>query len=291
MLRRLFIFLFYSLFSLIVIIVSLIYLFPRDKMLSWSEQFIGRQLPGIECRIGAIKYIHPLKLRLYEVAVRSKRYRVELPIETLLLSFEPRYPLRRVGVVGVLLGGDLKTDLVVSENNLIELRNLDLSELHLADLTMLERMIDRPLRGRLSFSGRAVIDQSRTAGVRINGSLGITEFYTELRRPIFGENEVRFNTLSAELSHQENRLEMSIGKAAGPLLAGTFYGEIRGDRPWEQSTLDITGTLSPQPGLLEKRPDLADQLRAMYQQFRRQSFPYAVDGTLTEPRFRFTELN
>jgi len=291
MLRRLFIVLFYCLFSLIVIAVSLVYLLPRERLRSWSEQLIESQLPGVEWRIGAFKYVHPLKLRLYEVVVRSTRYRVELPVDTVLLSFEPRYPVKRIGVLGVLLGGDLKTDLVVGANGEVKLTNLELSEVHLSDFDGLEQMISRPVRGRLSFNGRALIDRNLPVPFRLNGALTITDFYTELRRPIFAENEVYFDTISTDISQRGNRLELSAGRAAGALLGGTFYGEIQGDRPWEQSTLGITGALSPQPGLLEKRPELAGQLKTIYRQYRLQSIPFGVDGTISEPRFRFTDLN
>jgi len=290
MLRWLFIVLFYCLFSLIVISVSLVYLFPRGKLLSWSEQLIERQLPGVACKIGAVKYVHPLKLRLYEVVVRFKRYRVELPVETLLLSFQPDYPIKTIGVVGVLLGGDLKTDVVFASGGEVKLSNLEFSEMHLEDLTTLRQLLDRSLQGRLSFDGRASINRRSSVPFRLNGSLQVTNFKTELRRPIFAENDVSFGTLRADLSQQGKRLELSVGRAAGPLLAATFYGEIQGDRPWEQSTLSITGTLSPQPGLLEKRPELAARLRSIYQRYRLQSIPFVVDGTIIEPRFRFSEL-
>lgn len=291
MLSRLFILLLYCLFSLIFVSVSLVFLFPRDKLLSYTEQLIERQLPGVDFQIEAIRYVHPLKVRLYGVVIHFKRYRIELPVDTLLLLFEPRYPVERIGVVGVLLGGDLKADVVVAKNGKVNFNNLEFSEMHLADLDKLEQMINRPVEGYLSFDGRAFVDRSLPAAAQVNGALEIANFRTELRRPIFGENDLSFDTMHADISQAGNRLELSAGRAAGPLFSGTFYGEIQRDRPWERSSLDLTGALSPQPGLLEKRPGLADQLGEIYRQYRRQSIPFTVDGTINEPRFRFTELD
>ncbi|MEJ2058007.1 MAG: hypothetical protein P8X39_09250, partial [Desulfofustis sp.] len=225
MLRRLFIFLFYCLFSLTVILVSLVYLFPRGKMVSWSEQLIEKEFPGIECRIGAVKYIHPLKVRLYEIVVRSKHYRAELPVETLLLSFEPRYPVKNIGVVGVLLGGSINAEVLVAADGMVKLKNLQISAVHLRDLDELEQIIDRSVEGLLSFAGRAEIDRHRPGTFRLSGSLEVADFRTQLRQPVLGESDVQFDRLSADISQSGKRIELLRGRAAGPLISAEFYGE------------------------------------------------------------------
>ncbi len=59
---------------------------------------------------------------------------MELPVDTLLVSVEPRYPVEKIGVIGVLFGGDLRFDLGLGSNRRLELRNLQLSEMRLSEL-------------------------------------------------------------------------------------------------------------------------------------------------------------
>ena len=75
MVRRLLIFFFYCLFALGIIAVFLVLLFPRDKFLGWASSYIEKKLPNVELSIGDIKYVHPLKIRLYEVALSDLQNR------------------------------------------------------------------------------------------------------------------------------------------------------------------------------------------------------------------------
>jgi len=86
MLRRLFIFLFYCLFGLIIIGVCLILLFPKDRFLSWAGDFIDSKNPGFACTIGDIRYVHPFKIRFYQVLIKNDHRHFELPIDSLLLA-------------------------------------------------------------------------------------------------------------------------------------------------------------------------------------------------------------
>lgn len=291
MLRRLFIFLFYCLFSLSVIAVCLVLLFPRQQLLSWSAQLVERKFPGVECSIAEIRYVHPLKIRLYDVRVKYDRHQFELPIDTLLVSFAPRYPVERIGIVGVLLGGSLRVDVNLDKADRIEFENLEFSGMQLADLKMLERNIDRPVQGLFSMNGRAAIDRRKPADIRFNGTVAIEAFRTRLRRPLFKETEVRFDVVTSDVTVMGSRLELSVGRAAGPLLAGDFNGQVQGHGSVGQSTLDIVGSVMPGPDLLEMHPELSDQLDAFYQRYGRKSIPYVIDGTIGEPEFRFSDPN
>ncbi len=288
MLRRLFTVIFYSLFILVVAAIFLVLLFPQQKFLGWSARLIERKLPGVECSIGGIRYVHPLKIRLYEILITHQRYLLELPIDTLLVSFPPEYPLKQATIAGVILGGSLNVDVGLGDPGRIELDNLELSGMHLAELAMVEKMVDRPVGGKLSAAGRAVIDHRKPFNFRFDGEVHIEDFHAPLRRPVLGETEVRFDSLKSDLSLEGSSLELSLGRAVGPLLAGDFRGQIQGRGFWRQSTLNITGNLVPGPDLLEKHPELADQVGLFYARSGSRSIPFIIDGTPAEPQFRFS---
>jgi type II secretion system protein N len=289
MLRRLFTVIFYCLFILVVGGVFLVLLFPQQKFLGWSARLIERKVPGVECSIGGIRYVHPLKIRLYEIFIKHERYLLELPIDTLLVSFAPEYPLKQIGLTGVLLGGSLDVDIRLDSPGRLDLESIEFSGMHLDELAMVENIIDRPARGKLYAVGRAAIERQKPFNLSFVGRAEIEDFQAPLRRPVLGETEIRFDSLKSDLTLEGGRLELSLGRAAGPLLAGDFWGQIRWSGFLQQSTLDISGNLVPGPDLSEKHPEGADQVGLFYARSGSKSIPFIIEGTLAEPQFRFSD--
>lgn len=291
MLRRLLIFLFYGLFVLVVVAAFLVLLFPRDKFLGWASSYLEQKLPGVEISVGDIKYVHPLKLRLYELYIGDDQKEWELPVDTLLMSVAPRYPIKHIGVIGVLFGGDLSFDLGLASNERLELRNLRVSGLLLTELKLIEQTMNRPVTGIVSLSGRATVDPRRPSDVRFIGSMQIEQFSTILKQPVLEETEVNFDRVSADIVLNGPVADFTGGSATGPMLKGGFSGQIYGATPLDRSRLDFRGNLSPQPALLEKHPDLVEPLKAYYNRYQRDSLAYLIEGTITEPLFSFENID
>ena len=224
MFRRLLTFLFYFLFVLGAIGVCLVLLFPRDNFLNWASSYIEQRLPGIHISMADLKYVHPLKLRLYELTISDDQKEWEIPVDTLLLSVEPRYPIDHIGVIGVLFGGDLSFDLNRTTSERLELRNLKISEVLLSELKLLEKTIDRTVEGVVSLSGRATVDQRRLSDVRFSGTMRIERFQTSLRQPVLEQNEVRFDRVDADIVLNGKVVDLTGGRVEGPLLSGNFSG-------------------------------------------------------------------
>ena len=290
MLRRLLIFLFYCLFVLIVVGVLLVLLFPRDKFLGWVSTYLGDKLPGVELSVSDLKYVHPLKLRLYELNIRDDQGQWELPLDTLLVSVEPRYPVEHIGVIGVLFGGDLSFNLALGSNKRLELRDLHLSEMHLSELRLLEQAMERPVEGIASLSGRATVSYRRWGDIRFTGTMRIENLATPLRRPVLEETEVRFDRVSADLVVNAGVVDITDGTASGPLLNGSFSAIFRGTSPLGRSQVNVRGSLVPQPSLVEKHPELGDQLKSYFTRYMTDSIPFRIDGTLAEPQLKFEQL-
>ena len=291
MLRRLLTFLFYFLFVLAAIGVCLVLLFPRDKFLVWVSEFVERKLPGIEISAGDIKYVHPFKVRLYELNIQDDQNRWKIPVDTLLMSFEPHYPIDRIGVIGVMFGGDLSFDLSLAKKDRLELVRLDISEMHLKDLKMVQHAMDRPAEGIISLSGRASVDRRKLTDARFTGNLHIEKFHTPLREPVLEQTEVSFDKVSADVVLNGAVVDITDGTASGPLLGGDFSGQILAAGPLGSSGIDFSGNLVPKPALVEKNPALAEPLKAYFKRYGRDSIPYRVEGTVSEPLFSFENLD
>lgn len=291
MLRRLLTFFFYCLFVLGAIGVCLVLLFPRDKFLVWVSELIEKKLPGIEISAADIKYVHPFKIRLYELSVKDDQSQWEIPIDTLLVSFEPHYPIDHIGVIGVVFGGDLSFTLSLAKKGRLELVDLDLSEMHLRDLKMVQQGMGRPVAGIISMSGLASADRRTLKDIRFTGNLLVEQFHTPLREAVLEQTEVRFDKVSAEVVLNGTVVDVTDGSGSGPLIDGDFSGQIRVAEPLSSSLINFNGNLIPKPLLIEKNPALSEPLRLYFHRYDRESIPYRIEGTVSEPLFRFENFN
>ena len=287
MVRRLLIFLFYCLAVLGIVTVFLVLFFPRDKFLGWAAAKIEKQLPNIALSIGDIKYVHPLKIRLYELTLSDAQKRWEVPVDTVLMSIEPSFPIDHISVIGVVFGGDLSFDLALASNNRLELSPLQISEILLTEPNMLEQAMGRRVEGIFSLNGRATVNYRRPNDVRFTGAMRIQNFSVPLKRPILEEKVVRFDHVKSEIVFHGGVVDITDGKASGPLMSGDFAGQIYGSVPLGRSRLDLHGSMVPAQALLEKHPNLVEPLKAYFNRYKSDSIPYQIEGTVSEPLFNF----
>ena len=287
MVRRLLIFLLYCLAVLGIVTVFLVLFFPRDKFLGWAAANIEKQLPNIELSIGDIKYVHPLKIRLYELTLSDAQKRWEVPVDTVLMSIEPSFPIDHISIIGVVFGGDLSFDLALATNNRLELSSLQISEILLTEANMLEQAVGRRVEGIFSLNGRATVNYRRPNDVRFTGAMRIHNLSVPLKRPILAEKVVRFDHVKSEIVFHGGVVDITDGKASGPLMSGDFAGQIYGSVPLERSRLDLYGSVVPAQALLEKHPNLVEPLKAYFNRSRGASIPYQIEGTVAEPQFKF----
>jgi type II secretion system protein N len=292
MLKRLFIFLLYCLFALVLTGALLVFLFPRERVSAWAAHLVEQHLDGMACSIEDIRYVHPLKLRLYQVRLEPVRSAYQVPVDTLLLTFDLAWPVRQVGVSAVIYGGTLETKVSFNQSyDRFNLENINISEILLPELDFLQQSIDRPLQGRLRFKGRAVIERNTLDRFRLSGNLSIADFSTELRRPILSIGQVDLDRVSASLTIGDGVVDLSDGQFTGTLIAGDFTGRILLDSPWSQSRLDLAGGLSPQASLLNQDPQVRAAAAELFKRYRTETIPWLVEGTLQLPEFRFGSLD
>lgn len=291
MVRRFLIFLFYCFLVFGIVTVFLVLLFPRDKFLGWASTYIGEKLPNVELSIGDIKYVHPLKIRLYELVLSDARKRWEIPVDTVLMSIEPRFPVDYVRIIGVVFGGDLSFDLVLTANDRLELSRLQISDLRLGELNMLEQAMGRQVDGIFSAEGRATVNYRRPNDVRFTGAMRVENFSTPLKRPVLEETDVRFDQVTSEVVFNGGVVDITGGKASGPFLSGDFSGQVWGTIPLGSSRLDLRGKVVPKQALIDKHPTLEGPLKAYLNRYMTNSIPYQVEGTIAEPLLNFENFD
>ena len=288
MLKRLFIIFLYCCYGLVLVGVLLFFFFPRDRFLIWVAERVEQKLPGFECRIEQIRYVHPFKLGLYQIFLDNPAERISIPIDTLLASFEMKWPVEEFQVSAVLYGGAVESVVTVNgKANRFELTNLSVTSVQLQGIDFVQKRLDRQIRGTYSMSGDLKIDGSNQPEVVFDGIIEIDQFFTKLRRPVLGFSEIDFTNITADVHLDRNTFDISAGRYKGELISGEFSGVIMLQNPWQQSTLDMKGGVIPEARLLESDPQLTEAIARLYREYRQEAIPCRIEGTVQEPEFRF----
>jgi len=293
MIKKLFLFLLFLLFVFCLAGLLLVIFLPRERISGWAAAMIESGLPGYECTIDDIRYVHPLKIRLYRISLVNDFQDISIPLDSLLLSFQAAFPVEQIGVSGVAFGGSVEA--LVTLNNLgntgkIDIENFQISHMHFADAEMIGRGIDRKLNGRVSFSGRASFRPGHLDSIRLTGGTRIRDFETTLRQTVFARSELAFDEVTADVSFSSGVLQLSEGWAVGTHLNAAFAGTVQTAALWRNRSLYFDGSVILQPELLAQNPQLSEAVELYFERTNTKTIPFEISGTLREPKVRFSDL-
>ena len=288
MFKRIFILTLYVVYSVLLVAVLLVVLFPKDRFAVWIAAQVEDKLPGFACRMEAARYTYPFTIRLDRVRLVDDARQIDIPIERVTIDFSPQWPLEDFDVFAELYGGSAASHVAAdSQSRVLRLRDVKVEALNLELVDFLQSSLDRQVKGLLSLSGGMTIDGRDQADIRFSGMVSIDGFRTKLRRPVLGSATFDFHRVQTGADIDRQRIELSQGTFSGDMLRGTFSGTVNLSRPLQQSGLDIQGGLTPQPQLLKRNPAVARAAARLYRQFQKDSIPYLVGGTVKFPEFRF----
>lgn len=277
MVRKFFIFLLYCLCALCILGAILVIFVPRERIAGWAAQMVESRMSGYECSIDDIRYVYPLKIRLYRIHLSDDSRGIHIPIDTMLISFAAEYPIEKIGVSGVLFGGDVSGDVrldnLTSSGN-VGIDNLNVSRIHLGDIGMVQSGFDRPVHGIVSFTGRAVIDPNNLDDVRLTGAMRVRNFSTILDKPILENNEIEFDDITADVSFSSETLQFADGRISSRLFTGDLAGTLKFSPMWKDSAIDLSGTLTSQPDVQNTTSRADNSLELQYE----------ITGTLGDPQ-------
>jgi len=249
-------------------------------------------LSGFACRVQDVRYVHPLKLKFHQIILDNESEQINIPIDSLLIGFEMKWPIEHVDFSAVLYGGVVESGVLLDlKSNRIDLEGFAVASVRLDDINFLQKRIDRQIRGILYISGRITgigMDLSET---EFAGTMKIDNLYTRLRRPILGTSEIEFKQIEVDTVLKRNRIDLLGGRLTGPLLNGKFSGGVILQKPWQESGLDVVVGLIPHPQLLQSDPQVEEAAAQLYRKYRMKAIPGLVGGSIKYPQFSFGRKN
>lgn len=285
--KKLFLAVLYITFAALLTAVLLVVRFPKDSFLSYITSRLEEHMPGYACSISDFGYHYPASVKLGTVTFQKRESGREWVLENMNLIFDPKEFLQdflaqfQMYDGSVSLEGKLKNGLNDVYFNGIEVSGIDLRKANLRDY------FQRNVSGILGFSGSYGGSLSGFAEGSLNGKVEVTDFVSDLKRPVLTSNEVRFERISAQVEVGHEQLNFSDGTATGPMYDGTFSGRVTFAQKPSGGSIVINGTLSPKQTFIRKNRQAARASALLYKKYRNTKIPFNVTGRLQEPVFRF----
>jgi len=288
MIKRICIVLLYVFYTVALVAVLLVVLFPKEPFLAWAAAKVEQVLPGYECSIEHISYEYPLQVRLSRISLVNAEKEVEIPIDTLVVDIEKKWPVKRVYLMADLYGGTAEAKVNADRKaGTVTFNELHVDALKLELIDFMQESLDRKLQGNLRFSGRLVLTGAGLSESRFTGAVKVENFHTELRRSVLGAGEFDFTEVAVDTALYRRQITLENGTFSGPLVAGNFAGKVNLQKPWQQSRLQIECGLQPQDALLKKDQKVAAVTARLYRKYQEDFIPCVIGGNVKFPQFRF----
>lgn len=280
------IFFLYSLFIILIAAFFLYSLFPSEIVEDYIIFHLKKMNPAVTVSIDSIKplLLPGLKFRGVTVNLQDNHLfeATYIKIRPGILSFFQKkntFFINCKAYEGVFDG---KVDVTGGESLSRIAIDADVSGIQLKEIEIIQNVTKYPisaiLDGNVTYSN--IDEKNIETGV---AAILLSDCSIELKTPIFKQEHLTFKTIEAKLELNNRHLKFKQCELKGNQLEGSISGYILIKTPSGKSTLRLTGTLEPQPALLE---DLGGAAQFLFdQRSGRSSISFRVDGMLDKPRF------
>lgn len=281
----------YVVFSLLVLVCALWFLFPGDTCKIWFESRISSFFPEVSCRIASVVPTLPPGVQLHDIICTTSDG-VEQKIEQ--ASFYPHIDSLNNLSETLKIPGDYQVraaegvisgtiDFAGAKQGKIqgEIYRLDLAKASIIS-AYLRRSISGFLSGAFSFSGK--ISEPSSADMIFDFT--VNQGTMELRKAILGLKQLDFSSITLHCQGQRT-LACDGGNFKGQQLEGEFNGEIQVSDRLGQSILHLQGELSPRPELLAGLGN-KQEANLLRSQLKNGKLPFSLQGSLENPGISFS---
>lgn len=277
---------FYIIYGIAVTIFFLFLLFPSDTVKAYIQSNLNRTRPDISIAIERIRPVFPPGVKLLSVSI----YRLEQPffdldqitIRPKLLSlFSEKY---RLHFKAKLFGGGIRGTAILMSTNPLDQVEIDsnFSNIQISQIPLLERNFERKISGRL---GGNLVYKGKGSNGTANGSIKLTDSEIELPTPVLSFNSMSFEQIEADLVLQNRMLQVKQCILTGEQVKGNFSGIIRFNTPFNQSGINLSGTLKPQPSFVSALTQNIPSELLPPSVLREDGFTLYLRGTFADPGY------
>jgi type II secretion system protein N len=279
---------FFVFYAVLVTAVLLAVRFPKDLFLTGAVMRLEQAFPGSTWSISDVSMRYPAAVVFGGVQVDHEVTGRPVPIEEVVVEIDRQHPLSgfstRFNVLGAEVAGELRYD---QQQQLLHLPAVAVQGMDLARLPGLADRLERQFEGSVTFTGTYRKSLRQQDSGTLQGTVRIENLHFPLKRPILRENSLHFAALSAQIEASGALISLSQGQATGPSYSGSFSGQVRLNRPWEESEVEVFGEFQAQPEYLSRKSHLARSFALLGKTYGEGPIPCTIRGNLTGPIFAF----
>lgn len=261
-------------------------LFPSDNVKAYIQYQIGQMVPDVSVAIEDVKPAFPPGLKFLNLQVL---HREETVLDTEKLSISPGLWPLLTGRLAVNIGciayaGEMDATVYLSGTDLkLRAADLNVSQVQIGDVNALGKYVAHDLTG--SLSGRIHYEIDENKNTVIQGTLALQDFQIIFASPFHGLDQLNLDNIEADFESDRNQVKMNRFVNQGGDVDGSLSGTVLLRRRIEQSVLNLTGTVNPNPAFTDKLGRLGPIVRRMLKKSGGEGFPLKLQGTFERPRF------
>jgi len=281
----------YLLYTGVVLLALLWFLFPADSVRLWVEAQLDQINPSLAWRIQDLQ-LTPMGLvaadinitgrdQLHTPFVQVDRLRIRPDLMKLLRTNETLLLYQAKVLGGTVWGRAALTGNRVDVTCSGTLKDVQIDRMK-GVWQVLGRSASGGLSGRFSFQG----PWRRPTQGCLRVDLVVTHGAIDLQQPVLGLEQLEFSRAVAVVSLRNRVVTVKQGKVESRLLSGEYEGTVILSPYFLESVLRIQGFLEPRPELLS---GLHDEMMVslIRKQLRDGKLPFTVSGTVLNPGILF----
>lgn len=246
----------YLLYTVVVIVFLLWFLFPAQSVLVWLQKKLDTMYPSLTWEIKDLEKGFPLNVKLTDVLLSGKNGRNEklFQIDTLQVTPDINTLMKLKKQIPVLykldtLDGTIKGKLVLSDNRTFVQCSGEAKGLEIGKLDTIWQRTDRSGSGKMSgsFNYQGRVNNFIRGDLRAD--LQVMEGSISLRQKILGQDQLDFKTLKTTLNMKDMVARFEDGAVDSRLFTVGFKGTLHFTDSLYTSRIAIQGFMEPRPEL------------------------------------------
>lgn len=285
----------YLAYTLFAAAITLWLLFPAESVQRLLVRSLGGLVPGVEWRIGSVKWRLPLILRVENVAgyMEPDSKTPSLLIDRLDIRPAWRTSFReqalwasyRLQIASGVIDGRLGRQ---AQKQGYTLHGTARS-VQVASIPLLAKRLGRNLQGTISAAYEARGCPGAGTPCQWKVQCKLEQGRLALVRPVLQQTALPFSLVSMLLRGAGREMTIAEGKIVSPLGNGWFNGTVLLEADPIQSRLKLRGGFHPQPAFFEGIENTV-ALQSVRIELQEQPLPFSLSGTLLHPGIHFEQL-
>jgi len=270
-----------------VTVLCLYFLFPGDAVTSYINYKINKISPDVKWTFQGLKPGFPpgFSLDSLEVFRRDKQLVGMDHVKVTPSLFSLLTNDKTMRVFGDTCDGTVDAKIIISEMAATPKINVNAAfdGVQISQIPTLKELKVCQVSG---IAGGTVTFSNKEAGSGTgNAQIKITESSIRFTPALFGIGQVAFKIVDADIVLADQQMTLKRLDIDSPEVSGTATGSLTLTNPIEKSVINITGEVTPHPGIIKQLGDQFPVELIAGMKTKTGGIPFRISGSVEQPNF------